>query len=117
MAKKFGKFLLFSAAAGAACAAAYYFLRKKDAVPAVNDDEDFDDFSDDLDDDTDASSRNYVPLNREQTEENDAAGDTAAEADTQNPITPLAEEVMETVTEKVEEFFDEDDKGSQDTPM
>ena len=30
MAKKFGKFLLFTAAIGTAAAAAYYYLQKKD---------------------------------------------------------------------------------------
>ena len=53
MSKKFGKFLLFSAVAGAAAYGAYQYLQKKDKITpagtAEEPDEDFDDFSEDLD--------------------------------------------------------------------
>lgn len=64
MAKKFGKFLLFTAAVGTAAAAVYYYLQKKDVAGTVPEDEDYDDFSEDLDDDAEGS-RSYVPLNTE----------------------------------------------------
>jgi hypothetical protein len=58
MANKFGKFLLFTAAVGTAAAATYYFTQKK--APALSalqdDDDDYDDFSEDLDEDTDEES-------------------------------------------------------------
>ena len=37
MAKKFGKFLLFTAAVGTAAAAAYYFMQKKDSAVMIGD--------------------------------------------------------------------------------
>ena len=67
MAKKFSKFLMFTALAGAAAAGAYYYLQNKNSSYSddMDDDDDFDDFSDDLDDDTEGkdSTRNYVALN------------------------------------------------------
>jgi len=123
MAKKFGKFVLAAAAIGTAVGAVYYYLQKRDSEAAVlDDDEDFDDFSDDLDDDTDLSSRNYVPLNRESTEETSAAAasedtvdtaDHASDASSTDPakedtFTPLTEQVKEATEERVEEFFNED---------
>ena len=67
MAKKFGKFLLFTAAAGTAAAVAYHFLAKKDNTPAAaEEDDDYDNFSDDLEDDT--PGRNYVSLAKEASE-------------------------------------------------
>ena len=123
MAKKFGKFVLAAAAIGTAVGAVYYYLQKRDSEAAVlDDDEDFDDFSDDLDDDTDLSSRNYVPLNRESAEETSAAAasentvdtaDHASDASSTDPakedtFTPLTEQVKEAAEERVEEFFNED---------
>ncbi|MEG1848487.1 MAG: YtxH domain-containing protein [Lachnospiraceae bacterium] len=64
MAKKFGKFLVFTAAVGAVAAGAYYYMQnKKDEIS--EDEDDFDDFDDDLDDTTPDSSqeRSYVSLN------------------------------------------------------
>ncbi len=95
MSKKFGKFLLATAALTTAAAAAYYYLHKKDVAFSLNEEEeeDFDNFSDDLNN-ADAVSRNYVQLNKE-----DAAEPESAEV----PV--------ETVDE-VEEFFDEEDPVS-----
>lgn len=50
MAKKLGKFALFSALAGAAAAGTYYYLQKKTKTPdeELDDFDDFDDFDEDL---------------------------------------------------------------------
>lgn len=89
MAKKFGKFLLFTAAIGAAAAGTYYYLQNKN-VKSQDEDDDFDDF-DDLDEDfdeddedgeTDSQERSYVSLD------------------------------FDGSKEKVEEFFDDDDDDS-----
>ena len=66
MAKKFGKFVLFTAAAAAACAGIYYYFQNKEKLSAdLNDeDEDYDDFSDDLDESD--SNRSYVSLNHDE---------------------------------------------------
>lgn len=112
MAKKFGKFLLFTAAVGTAAAAVHYYLQKKGAEHTESEDEDYDDFSED--------SPNYVPLTP------DAKADASESADGQDApkedgFTPLKESV-ENVAEKtddaiedVEEFFDEED-GSDEEP-
>ena len=65
MAKKFGKFLLFTAAVGTAAAAAYYYMQQKDSQlkESSDADDDYDDFHEDLDKSTEFS-RNYVPLQR-----------------------------------------------------
>ncbi|MDR2044086.1 MAG: hypothetical protein LBQ15_06905 [Clostridium sp.] len=105
MAKKIGKLLLFAVAIGTVIAAVYYFMKKKEAATAVSDeDEDFDDFIDDLEDDLDTASRTYVPLNREN-----------GEASPAEKFTPLKEQVEDSAEETVEEFFDEEDAGSEDT--
>lgn len=90
MAKKFGKFLLFTAAVGTAAAAAYYYIQKKDSglSDIADDDDDYDDFSDDLEDDGDTA-RNYVPLSF------DSSSDTAK--DTEDNAVPAAD--SETVSE------------------
>ena len=46
MAKKFGKFLLFTAAVGTAAAAAYYYMQQKDSQlkESSDADDDYDDF-------------------------------------------------------------------------
>ena len=66
MAKKFGKFLLFTAAIGAAAAGTYYYLQNKNQKPVGEDDEydDLDDFDSDFDED-DEEERSYVSLNLE----------------------------------------------------
>lgn len=112
MANKFGKFLLFSAAAGAVAAGTYYFLKNKDKFLNKNavddDDEDYDDFSDDLDDE---SERSYVPLN---TEVSDTVTDfTEAVADKAEDIVSSVSEQAEEAAETIEEFFDEDDSSNE----
>ncbi len=94
MAKKFGKFMLFSALAGAAAAGAYYYLQKKQSEQnfSYDDADDFDIFDEDLDDDTSASAtknRSYVSLELENAKEK------------------LGEKVIEAIDktkEKVEQF-------------
>ncbi len=111
MAKKFGKFLLFTAAVGAAGAAAYYYMQKKDAALLNETDEDYDDFSEDTDD---SASRTYVPLSHENAPEQEAGAPAAADSSkTDNFFTPLSETISqaaktEDAKEAVEEFFDED---------
>ncbi len=124
MAKKFGKFLLFTAAIGAAGAAAYYYMQKKDAALMAESDEDYDDFSEDADEKD--TSRTYVPLPHDGTgsSENAAAADTApaqeapsAKAPSEEDLfTPLSEQAAQTaetaggeMEETVEEFFDDGD--------
>ena len=111
MAKKFGKFLLLTAAVGTAAAAAYYYMQKKDPVIDIPDDEDYDDFSEDFDDNTE-SSRNYVALNT------DAKTESPAEEETEkkDTFTPLTEQVRKT-EETVEEFFDEEDPAEDNAPV
>lgn len=110
MAKKFGKFLLFTAAIGSAAAAAYYYFRKKDAEDALFEDEDYDDFSDELEEETE--SKNYVPLtpNAEQ-EENDSFVPLNQVA--QNVEDKEAAESGKSEPE-VEEFFDEEDDSAEE---
>ena len=100
MAKKFGKFVLFTAAAAAACAGVYYYFQNKEKLSAdLNDeDEDYDDFSDDLDDND--SGRSYVSLNHDEA----SAGDDAPF----EKLSSLVSDAAEKTEEKVEEFFDED---------
>jgi len=125
MAKKFGKFLLFTAAVGTAAAAAYYFVRKKDADMDLfhEDDDDYDDFCDDFEDDADSSSRTYVSLTRDAadtTEENDTFDDTVSE-DSASDFTPLADQLAQdsddNAEETIEEFFDEDDSTEEEPPI
>ena len=129
MAKKSGKILLLTAAVATAAAAAVYYLQKKDSTAPLHDDEDedYDDFNDELDDDTDVSSRSYVPLHRENAEHSEetnaekASSDECAEP-TEKPVTdvaaqaePVAEqdapaaETSDKEIEKVEDFFDDED--------
>lgn len=120
MAKKFGKFLLFTAAVGTAAAAAYYYMQQKDSQlkESSGADDDYDDFHEDLDESTEFS-RNYVPLNT--TAQTSAPKEeTGAEA---SDFTPLADQASglsgeegETV-EDVEEFFDEEDAEDDEPPV
>lgn len=98
MAKKFGKFLLGMAALGGAAAAAYYYLQKKNAISLTPEsmDEDYDDFSDELDE---TATRNYVQLNAE----------TACEEENVEETTSEEENTEAAAAEAVEEFFDEED--------
>lgn len=108
MAKKLGKFLLGMAALGGAAAAAYYYLQKKDAITLTPecDDEDYDDFSEELDE---TSSRNYVQLNKEVVEEKVAEAVEAAE----DAVEEAVETVAEATEEVVEKFFDEEENTAE----
>lgn len=109
MAKKFGKFLLVTTALASAAAAAYYYLQKKDGSDASPEDDDYDDFSEDLEEDAEAP-RGYVPLNSET-----AAESSPAEEETD--FTPLSETVsqaQERTEETVEEFFDEEEETPEE---
>lgn len=115
MAKKLGKFLLFTAAVGTAAAAVYYYMQKKEAESTVPEDEDYDDFSEDLDEETDAS-RNYVPLNSE----NKTAEEPQTDDSTFTPLEQVArtaEEAAEKTEETVEEFFDEEESSDEEPPI
>lgn len=121
MAKKFGKVLLLTAAAGTAAAAVFYFLRKKEHSLHVADEDDYDDFSDTLEDE---DTRSYVPLNTETAQaagtDDAPAQEVPEEAGEKGVFTPLTEQVaqtMEKAEETVEEFFDEDDDSKQETPI
>lgn len=96
MAKKFGKFLLFTAAAGAVAAGAYYYFQNKEksSLEDLDDLDDLDDFSEeDLDADIDKTEeRSYVSLSPEKVVEE------------MDKVTEAAENSVE----KVEEFFDDD---------
>lgn len=114
---KFGKILLFTAAVGTAAAAVFHYMQKKDTANNVPEDDDYDDFSEDLEEDADTS-RSYVPL----THETKTAEEPAKEAEKEGgAFTPLeqiaktAEEAVEKTEETVEEFFDEGDP-SDETP-
>lgn len=105
MAKKFGKFLLFTAAAAATAAGVYYFLKKKSGNNAIFEieDDDYDDFSEDLDE---PEPREYVQLDPGAPDEDDFLEETegAGEGD----FSPLAEQLQEKNNEQVEAFFDEE---------
>ncbi len=100
MAKKFGKFLMAAAAVSGAAAGAYYYLKKKNeaSAPIEDDFEDFDDFSEDLEEETDdeapaaAEDRSYVDLSLDKAKE--ALDNVATDA-----------------VEKTEEFFDDEDNS------
>ncbi|MCM1191567.1 MAG: hypothetical protein NC123_09130 [Butyrivibrio sp.] len=121
MAKKFGKFLLFTAAVGTAAAAVHYYLQKKGVGHAESEDEDYDDFSGD--------SPNYVSLTPDAKDEAagaaDAKGEAAGAAEEQDApakdgFTPLKESVenaaekADDTIENVEEFFDEEDASDEE---
>lgn len=121
MAKKFGKFLLFTAAVGTAAAAAYYYMQQKDSQlkESSDADDDYDDFHEDLDESTEFS-RNYVPLNataQASAPKEDVSAEPAPD------FTPLSDQAAtlsgeegETV-EDVEEFFDEEDAEDEEPPV
>lgn len=112
MAKKFGKFLLFTAAIGSAAAAAYYFLQKKDSADTAPEDDDYDDFSEDLDTDTNTA-QNYVSL----TPEPAKAEESEASKDGFTPLSETVAQAAEKVEETVEEFFDEEDPSEMEPPI
>ena len=115
MAKKFGKFLLATAAIGTAAVAAYMYLQKKDSsMSQSHEDDDYDDFSDDLEDED--STRTYVSLTRDSSKPEQNASSESEQSD----FTPLSEQVNQTPEEALEasseEFFDEDDLEEEYTP-
>lgn len=116
MAKKFGKILLFTAAVGTAAAAIHYYMQKKESENTVPEDEDYDDFSEDLDEESD-SSRSYVPLTPEsKSEDKPEEKNTEGESDTFTPLEQVAksaEEAAAETAETVEEFFDEDSSDEE----
>ena len=117
MAKKFGKFLLITAAVGGAAAAVYYFIRKKDADSDILDDEDYDDFSEDLDEDAETTT-NYVPLTPEDTSSESPAEDSFVPLDQVAPSADKAETDEDGKSDvEVEEFFDEDDETEEEPPL
>lgn len=120
MAKKFGKFLLFSAAIGAVAAGAYYYLQNKNVASndEFDDDDDFDDFSEDLDSESsDSAERSYVSLDfdtaetsNEDTSSEEATANTANEEATAKEALSNLEKAADSAKAEVEEFFDEDDE-------
>lgn len=106
MAKKFGKFLLAAAAVGSAAAAVYFYKQKKDAVRELPEDEDYDDFTEDLDEEK-GTPRTYVSL----TESDSQACETEDEEKDFTPLTEQIAKASETAEEAVEEFFDEEDSS------
>lgn len=113
MAKKFGKFLLFTAAVGTAAAAIHYYLQKKNAEPTESEDEDYDDFSEE--------SHGYVSLTPDSQSEyaKTESADPAA-ASQKDSFTPLKDAVenaaakTDAAIENVEEFFDEEDSSEEE---
>lgn len=117
MAKKFGKILLFTAAIGSAAAAVYYYVHKKHAEQDNIEEEDYDDFSDDTEEDSDAS-RSYVPLSPEGAQEQEAPAaqeDPAEEAF--SPLKESAAKAAEATEETVEAFFNEEDASDEEPPV
>lgn len=111
MAKKFGKFLLGCAVVTAAAAGAYYYMQKKGIkLPDfdVNDDDDFDDFSEDVD--FEEAPRSYVSLNPTSEAVSEEGEELLFEeaGEGEGDFTPLAEQLAEKKDETVEEFFDEE---------
>ena len=109
MAKKFGKILLATAAIGAGIAAYCYFKKKDSDLTVLHgSDDDYDDFSEDLDEE---QSRNYVPLPTDNIPANTEAEDT---------FTPLAEQIAKSSAnseQTVEDFFDEDCSSDEEPPI
>ena len=141
MAKKFGKFLLFTAAVGTAAAAAYYYIQKKDSSLSdfAEEDDDYDDFSEDLEDDADTT-RSYVSLsfNSDQNAAQDTEDTTVSESfsfeeepeetattpqESKDDFIPLFNEVSTpedteyNAETTVEEFFDEEDSDDEEPPI
>ena len=95
MAKKFGKFLMFSAAVAAA-AGAYYYFKKSDEDRF--DDDDFDnDFDEEEKDLSGGKERSYVPLrfstvkSEEETAAEEAKEDVPAVEEVKGAVSPAAE--------------------------
>jgi hypothetical protein len=127
MAKKFRKALLFTAAVGSAAAAAIYWLQKKDIINPIPEDEDYDDFSEDLDEKT-PSSRSYVPLKNREQKEAEAAGtakedaaasvkEGAAESAKEDTAASAKESAAESAKENAVSSGSEAEKEDSFTPL
>ncbi len=111
MAKKFGKFLLATAAIGSAVAAACYFMQKKENAENSPEDEDYDDFSEDLEEASEPET-NYVPLTPGAKVKDSSEEDSGEEKKAPQPeATEETAEVTEEASEEIEteEFFNEED--------
>ena len=111
MAKKFGKFLLFTAAVGTAAAAIHYYLQKKNAELTESEDEDYDDFSEE--------SHGYVSLTPDSESEKTESADseTSSQKDGFTPLKDAVENAAaktDAAIENVEEFFDEEDSSEEE---
>lgn len=130
MSKKIGKFFM-AATIGALAGGVYYYLKNKDAQTdsALDDDDEFDEFDEDLDDDetsgkTDAE-RKYVDLDLTKTAEavSEKVGEKAEQfkegldavkAEATDKIVGAANDTAKAAGDaaaKVEEFFDDDDNS------
>lgn len=116
MSKKFGKFLLITAVLGGAAVAAYCYFRKKDTEDTVPEDEDYDDFSEDLDAEAEPDKK-YVSLTPD--------ADASAQEEKSNSFVPL-DKVAQPAGQsgpqdekapgsEVEEFFDEEDGADKES--
>lgn len=95
MSKKFRKLLFLSAAVASATAAVCYFVRKKESALDEPEEDDYDDFSDDTEKDSDGST-NYVPLNNDTPEA--ASADSAEVGNTSEESVPAENAAEETVS-------------------
>ena len=132
MAKKFGRFVLFSALAGAAAAGTYYYLQKKQDDPLKDIDmaDDFDDFDDDFDDDTEDTpseshtnkNRSYVSLDLDSAKEIigekviETIDKTKEKIENFNVSEKLdkAKEIIEEMTQPAEDTQPEEDTGTSE---
>ena len=82
----------------------HYYFQKKEQLAAADDfeDEDYDDFSEDLDED---ANRSYVSLNLDDAPTEEVKDEEAPF----EKLSDLVSDTSEKAEEKVEEFFDEDD--------
>lgn len=106
MAKKFGKFLLFTAVAGSAAAAACYYMQKKNASQKASEDEDYDNFT--KDDTTSKNDHTYVPLTPDTKNTEEKEPDSGEQDSCFTPLSQQLSQAAESAEESVEEFFNED---------
>ena len=120
MAKKFKKLLLLGAAIGSAVGAAYYFKQKKDAQDNDLAEDDYDDFSDDQETDSE-SSRSYVPLNPENAPETESAEDTSktsseqTHSETSEDDIPTGQSMFQEFA-AADNFFEETSSAAESSP-
>lgn len=105
MGKKLGKILLLTAAVGSAATAAYYYFRKKNAITLDDFDEEYEDFDDKLESETNAARRSYVSLDPKTNTNSDieADMDVRANADSDVETDLSSETVIDTVISSSEE--------------